>query len=57
MEFLSTQESLDQMFTNQFADVKSSPSWFQFSLGFYIEPDERDMRTKLRQMTYGALGE
>ncbi len=85
------QESLDQMFTNQFADVKSSPSWFQFGLGFYIEPGEgdytwagtagtgfwvnpkrklailymaqvnpwgeRDMRTKLRQMTYGALEE
>ncbi len=37
-----TQESLDQMFTNQLEDVKYSASWFQFGLGFYIEPDEGD---------------
>ncbi|MFT4648090.1 MAG: CubicO group peptidase (beta-lactamase class C family) [Glaciecola sp.] len=31
-------ESLAQMFTNQLEGVRYSANWFQFGLGFYIEP-------------------
>ncbi len=35
-------ESLHEMFRNQLEEVKYSASWFQFGLGFYIDPKKGD---------------
>ncbi len=41
-------ESLDQMFINQLEEVKYSADWFQFGLGFHIDP-------KLGDYSWGGM--